>query len=135
MNRINPIHIVALLTVILIFSLYTLQGSKQEMEENKASYKTTQAIAHKLVSLKNVYANQTKNKLSLQRMLTDSSFQSAGVVTKFKKASVSIKANSIDLRTLNLLLGKLLNTAYVIESMKLTRVNESKADLHMEIRW
>lgn len=135
MNRINPVYIVALLTILLSLVVYKLDAAKSELEENKASFKTTQELARKLVSLKNVYADQTKIKQSLQRVLNDPSLSSADLDTKFKTASVSINAQGIDLRRLNLLLGKLLNTAYVVESMRLKSVSDTKADLQMEIRW
>jgi len=135
MNRINPIYIVVLLTFVLFIVIYKLDSSKSELEENKASFKTTQAIALKLVSLKDVYADSTKITQSLQRVLNDASIRSAGVETKFKTRAVSINAQSIDLKTLNLLLGKLLNAAYVIESIKVKSVSDTKADLQMEIRW
>ena len=135
MNRINPIYIVILLTIVLLLVIYILGASKSELEENKESFKTTQAVALKLVSLKDVYADQTKIKQSLQRVLNDASIRSAAVDTKFKTTSLSINAQSIDLKTLNLLLSKILNAAYVIESMKIKRVSNTKADLQMEIRW
>lgn len=135
MNRINPIHIVSLLTIILFVVIYKLDATKSELEENKESFRATQAIATKLVSLKNVYTDQTKIKLSLQRVLNDPSIRSSKVDAKFKTTSLSINANSIDLKTLNLLLSKLLNTAYIIDSMKVKHVSNTKADLQMEIRW
>jgi len=135
MNRINPIHIVVLLTVILMYVLYSLDVSKRTLEENKAALKTTQTMANKLVSLKNVYADPTKTKQSLQRVLNDGSLRSAGIETAFKKTSVSITAQGIDLQRLNLFLGKLLNSAYVIDSMKVKSVSDTKADLQMELRW
>lgn len=135
MNRINPIHIVVLLMITLLVTLYALQSGKRKLEENRAYLKTTQAMAHKLVSLKNVYANQAMTKQSLQRVFNDSSIRSAGIETKFKTSSVHIDARGMDLKQLNLLLSKLLNATYVIDSMKIKSVSDTKADLEMEIRW
>jgi hypothetical protein len=135
MNRINPIYIVVLLTILLSLLIYKLGTSKSELEENKESFKTTQAIALNLVSLKDVYADNIKIKQSLQRILNDTSLRSAGLKTKFKTTALSISAQSVDLKTLNLLLNKILNGAYVIESMKIKSVSSTKADLQMEIRW
>jgi len=135
MNRINPIYIVVLLTILLSLMIYKLGASKSELEENKESFKTTQAIALKLVSLKDVYADNVKIKQSLQRILNDASLRSAGLKTKFKATALSISAQSVDLKTLNLLLNKILNGAYIVESMRIKRVSRTKADLQMEIRW
>lgn len=135
MNRIDPIHIVVLLTIILFVVIYNLDVSKSELEENKKSFKTTQAVATKLVSLKDVYANQTSIRQSLKRVLNDASIRSAGIDTKFKSTSLTIDADSIDLKTLNLLLGKLLNASYIVDSMKVKRISNTKADLQMEIIW
>lgn len=135
MNRINPIYIVVLLMIVLSLVIYNLGASKSELAENKESFKTTQAIALKLASLKNVYADNIKIKQSLQRVLNDASLRSAGLETKFKRTSLNISAQNIDLKTLNLLLSKILNAAYVVESMKIKSVSDTKADLKMEIRW
>jgi len=135
MNRINPIYIVVLLTILLSLMIYKLGASKSELEENKESFKTTQAIALKLVSLKDVYADNVKIKQSLQRILNDASLRSAGLKTKFKATALSISAQSVDLKTLNLLLNKILNGAYIVESMRIKSVSRTKADLQMEIRW
>ena len=135
MNRINPVYIVVLLTILLLLLVYKLDSLKHELEENKASFRTTQTLAAKLVSLKDVYADSTKIRQSLQRVLNDASIRSAAIETKFKTSALDIDAQGIDLKTLNLLLGKLLNAAYVVESMKIKRISDTKADLQMEIRW
>lgn len=135
MNRINPIYIVPLLTIVLLLLIYKLDASKTQLKENKASFETTQAIAYKLVTLKDVYADKTKIKQSLQRVLNDPSLKSAGLDTKFKKTSLAIEAKGMDLMTLNLLLGKLLNAAFIIDSMNVKRASETTADLQMEIKW
>jgi hypothetical protein len=135
MNRINPIYIVVLLTILLSLLIYKLGTSKGELEENRESFKTTQEIALKLVSLKDVYADNIKIKQSLQRILNDTSLRSAGLKTKFKTTALSISAQSVDLKTLNLLLNKILNGAYIVESMRIKSVSSTKADLQMEIRW
>jgi hypothetical protein len=135
MNRINPIYIVVLLTVVLSLVIYKLEAGKSELKENKASFKTTQAMAHKLVSLTDVYADDTQIKKSLQRVLNDASLRPSGLETKFKATSLSINAHGIDLKALNLLLGKILNATYVVESIKIKPVSDTKADLQMEIKW
>lgn len=135
MNRINPLYVVVLLTILLALVLYKLDTAKSELEESKASFKTTQELARKLVALKDVYADGRQIKQSLQGILNDPALLSADIETKFKTASVSINAQSIDLKRLNLLLGKLLNAAYAVESMKLKSISETKAELQMEIRW
>ncbi len=135
MNRINPIHIVVLLTIILIIALYSLASSKRELTENKETFKSTQEVAQRLIALKDVYANKVRIKQSLQRILNDAMIKSSTIATDFKKNSVSIHAENIDLKTLNLLVGKLLNAAYIIESMDIKNTSDSLAELKMEIKW
>ncbi len=135
MNRINPLHIGALLVAILLFSIFKLSSVKSELAEVKLDYKETEILATKLSGLKSVYADKKAVKKSLTRVLKLSSLRSANIEKKSKKNSVVLSCASMDKNALNALMGKLLNGAYQINSFKIKKLSESKVSLIMEIKW
>jgi len=135
MNRINPLHIGALLLVVLLFSLFKLSSAKSDLVEVKAQFKETQELVTKLSGLKSVYADKKSVKKSLSRVLNLSSLRSANIVQKSRKNGVTLSAASMDKNALNSLMGKLLNGAYQINSFKIKKLSDSKVSFEMEIKW
>ena len=135
MNRINPLHIGALLFVVLLFSIFKLSGAKSDLSEIKIDYKETQILATKLSGLKATYGNKKSVKKSLSRVLNLSSLRSANIAQKSHKSSVILSSASMDKNALNSLMGKLLNGAYQINSFKIKKLSDSKVSFEMEIKW
>ena len=135
MNRINPIYILVLLFVILLVLFYKLDSAKAELKNNLESYAKTENVAIKLSSLKETYGDKQKIKKSLQKILKHSSLKSAGLNAKFKNSSLVIESKGIDKNNLNFLISKIVNSSFVVSSMKVRRISPSKAELFMEIRW
>jgi len=127
MNRINPIAIVILLVMLLFVLIYMLELKKDVLSEQTQAYKTAKTVALELSALENVYSHRKNVKSSLQRILAHESLQSTTLDTRFKKRSLTLAAQSIDAEALNILMGKLLNAAFIIESLKVSSVNETKA--------
>jgi len=135
MNRINPIYILAFLLVVFLILIYKLDNAKNNLEETQASFKSTENLAIKLSSLKNTYANKQNIKKSLQKILKHSSLKSANIVTKFRSTSLLITAKNIDKNSLNQLISKLINKSFIINKLKIRKINSSSAELSMEIKW
>ncbi len=135
MNRINPLHIGILLFVLLGFLLFKLSEAKSEYREAKSSYKETLAIANELSGLKAVYADRSRSKKSLQKILRHTSLRSTEIEKNIKKSGISISAKSMDMKALNFLMGKLLNGTYQIEGIKIKQLSDTKVSLNVEIKW
>lgn len=135
MNRVNPLHIGALLIVILLFVLFKLHSAKSELLEAKKSFNETSQIAVKLNGLKKVYANTTESKRVLLKILSISKLQSLEMDKKIEKSYAKIAIKSIDKMALNILMGKVLNSTLIIKKLKIKRLSEKKASLEMEITW
>lgn len=135
MNQINPLHIGAFLVSLIVFLLFTLSGLKMEMIEEKNLYTTSEKLALKLSSLKDVYAHKEKTKKALNRILSQSSLKSAALNIKHEKSSMRLSSKSIDTKALNSLLGKVLNGSYNVTQLKIKKLSETKASLKMEIKW
>lgn len=135
MNQINPLHIGALLLVILLYLLYTLQNTKEELQEEKLLYAKSEQLALELHGLKESYGDGKKTVAALERLFSQSALKSAAFELKKEKKSLKISAKSVDLKTLNRVMAKLLNSSYNIKEMQIKKLSDTKASFEMEIAW
>lgn len=135
MNQINPLHIGALLVTLLAFLVFELSGVKSELRDAKKEFAKSEKLAVDLSSLKSVYNNPVKTKRALKRILAQSSLRAEALDVKYKKDFVKISAKSVSAKTLNSLLGKILNGSYRVTELKIKRLSKTKASLEMEIKW
>jgi len=135
MNRINPLYVGLLLSIVIIFLVFKLSGAKSDLQEAKEAYVKTSKIAINLSGLKSAYADKKKLKASLRRILALSAIRQANISKDEKKSSVKLSCASMDKKTLNMLMGKLLNASYNITSMKIKRLSKERVSFKMEIKW
>jgi len=135
MNRINPLHIGALIIVILAFFIFKLGEAKKEYHDVNVQYKETLKLSTELVGLREVYGDKNSIKKSLNRILHQSSLRSANIIKKVTSTGLKISSESMDRRALNSLMGKMLNGSYNIASLKIKRLSDKTASLKMEIKW
>ncbi len=135
MNQVNPLHLGGLLLVVLMFLFFKLHGIKEELAEAKSEFLVSQTLAVDLNALKSVYADKTKIKKSLERILGQKSIVAAKLHVKRDKKFVKISSQSMDAAVLNGLMGKILNASFNITTLKIKRLSDTKASLEMEIKW
>lgn len=135
MNQINPLHIGAVLVVLLAFLFFKLSDAKSSLQEEKLLYQESKNLALQLSSLKEIYGQKEKTLLSVKRLLSQSSIKSSGVTMQQSKEGLILSAKSMNLTALNSLMGKLINGSYKIAALNIERVNESHASLKVEIKW
>ncbi|MEA3371130.1 MAG: hypothetical protein U9Q40_07305 [Campylobacterota bacterium] len=135
MNRINPIHIGVLLLVILLFVAFRLSGAKSELQELQSEYKSVLSLASKVSGLQETYADKAKLKRSIRKIVSLSSLKSENIEHKMKKNGVSLSSKSISKRGINILMAKILNSAYNIDSFKIKKLSDEKVSFEMEIKW
>jgi hypothetical protein len=134
-NRIDPLYIGIFLSIILVLSVFKLSSAKNELNVIKTDYKNTQKLVTKLSGLKSTYADRNSIKKSLSRILKLSLIRSAKILKNTKKNSVILSSKSIDKKALNLLMGKLLNGVFQINSFKIKKLDEFKVSFEIEIKW
>lgn len=135
MNRLNPLHVGAVLILLLLFFAFKLSGAKEELTLAKEEYKETSITINELSSLSSAYLGKEEVKKSLQRILSQPSLKSANIQQKLKSNSILLSASSVDKESLNSLMGKLLNGAYDIGSLNIKKLSEEKASFEVEIQW
>ncbi len=134
MTKVNPLHIVALLVVLILFLLFQIVGVKKQLITTADSLHQSKEIALKTVAYKELY-NKEKVKKALERILRQSSLKNANIIVQRDKERLTMKAKSLSLGTLNSLMSKIFNGAYTISRLSIKRVDAQHASLQMEIRW
>ena len=124
MNRFNPLYLVFLLIVLLLFLSFQLSTVKNDLTQVKEAYKESVQLSTELRELKKAYSV----KLNL------SSIKSSSLTQKIDESGITISSNSMDIKDLNCLMRKLLNGAYNVSVLKIKRVSDTKVTLHLEIK-
>ena len=127
MNQINPLHIGVFLVMLLFFSFFKLNEAQKEFETLKHSYKESEKLALELVALKDAYGDKKKIIRSLNHL--------PKVNKTTKRDSIKIYAKSIDKKSLDRVMSKVLNGNYNITDLKIKKLNDYNASLSMEIKW
>jgi len=135
MNRINPLYLGLLLVVILMISIFKLNSAKVQLQDAKDNFEKTSKLALELSALKKTYANSNKHKNALKRILNQASLKNAAIVAKYKNSNAKLSSESIDKKSLDFLMGKLLNSTFNISSFDIKKLSEQKASFKMEIKW
>ena len=135
MNKLNPLHIGALLIVLLIFSFFKLDEAKKQLHDAQTAYKESEHLALELSALKDTYGDKKRIQNGIKKILRLRSLQAANVEATWKKKSVIITAKSLDLKALNTLMGKFLNGNFNIVKLKIKKIDDLKAGVEMEIQW
>ena len=133
MNKVHPLYFLLLAGFFLIFSAHMAKKQNQELDEAVKNFHTTQQLALKLSALKKSYSS--KNKEVLVRYLGSSRFKKDGILLQAKKNSLKITAKETSLKTLNLIVSKLLNTTCEIRTFIVKRAKKGSYELQLEILW
>jgi hypothetical protein len=121
MNQVNPLHIGALLGVVILFLFFQLSSAKEELKVADREYKSSEKLAVDLSSLKSVYADKKKTKKALERIFAQSLIKQAKLTIQREKKSIKVSSKSVQTKVINLLMGKLLNGSYNIKSLKIKK--------------
>ncbi len=135
MNRINPLYLALLLVVVLLMLVFKVSNAKDELLEVKREYKSTLALVDELTALKKVYTDKNKVQKELKRVLNNSMMKNAQVQQHTTKRAMSLSSKSMDIKALNYLMGKILNSSYNITSLTIKKLSDEKVSLQMEITW
>lgn len=135
MNQLNPFYLVALVMLLVVFSVVNLQNVKVERVLIVKDLNEKVKIAKELQSLKKVYNDKVKIKYSLEKILKYSSLKKIDISKTYKKTGVVLKAKAVDLIALNILMGKILNGSFNIDKLKIKRINDKEATLEVGIKW
>ncbi len=135
MNRINPLHVAALLLVIILFLFLKVGTLKDELSKTNDEYHDTKTLALKLSSLKKIYTHKQKTKQKIEKILRQNYLKSAHLEIQQGKTSIKISSKAIDAKALKFLMNKFLNGTFIISSLSIKKQSKTSATLEMEIQW
>lgn len=135
MKTVNPLHILVLLIVLLVFILFKLNEAKDELLQSKETYLETLTIVTGLNTLSKYYLDKEHVKRSLGMILKQGSLKSAKIQQSIKGSTVTLSSQSMDRKALNFLLSKVLNSPYTIHTLQIKKLSDVKASFIMEIKW
>lgn len=135
MNRVNPLHIIILLIVILAFIIMKLNKAKEEFIDTKSSYNKTVVLADKIKGLKSSYFNKNRVQRGIDQILSSYILKDSNIDKKVTNYSILLTSKNMNKRSLNFLLGKILNGNYIVSELQINRLNNQKASLNLEIKW
>lgn len=135
MKTINPLHIIGLLFVVLVFFIVKLNEANSELFEAKKAYEETRSLSISLKKLKNVYLDKKSVKKSITTLLRQGSLKSAKITQTITPSSIKLSSQSMDKIALNSLMSKILNGSYNVYVFKIKRLSETRASFSMEIKW
>ncbi len=135
MRVINPIYIGLLLISVLAIGIFSLNSAKSDLVETKKTFLETSKVAIELSELKKAYQKDQASQKNLKKILSQKILREAKLNAKFKKNYLSLQSKEMDKKALNFLMSKILNGTYNVTSMKIKKLNESKASFEMEIKW
>ncbi len=135
MNRVNPLHIIILLIVLLAFVMLKLNAAKEELVDTKSSYNQTVVLADKIKGLKSSYVNKTKVQRTINKILRSSILRASNITEKVTNSSILLTSKNMNIRSLNFLLGKILNGNYIVSELQIKQLSDKKASLQLEIKW
>jgi len=135
MNRINPLHIILVLLLVLAIFIFKLSSAKEDLSVVKSELSKTVQLATELTGLQKVYADKKRVRNALKRVLKQHTLTSVNIEQKVTKSGIRLSSKMISLGALNSLMGKILNGSYKIASLKIRRLSDSTASIVLDIKW
>ena len=123
MKRVNPLYIVLALFLLVVVLFVKLEALKEEIAEEKAAYLETKKTAEELLAYKKLFGNKNYSALKHPKVqLTQ------------KGKHLHIESKSITLSALNSLMRKLLNGSYIIEKLRIEKIDDKHASVVVEVQ-
>ena len=135
MNRLNPLYLGIFLLLLLLFFAIKLIDAKKELHQEKILYEKTLKIALDTSALKKAFADKEREKKEVLHILSNPVLKSAGIQKEMTNSGIRISSKNMDIKALNFLMGKILNTTLNITMLKIKRINENKSTLEVKIKW
>jgi preprotein translocase subunit SecF len=134
-KRVNPLHIIVLLLVVLLFGFFKLSSIKEELHSEEKRYHTSQKVAKELSAYKKLYGDKKRVQRAINKIISQSSLRDADIQLSRKANSLEIRSKSMKLQELNSLISKIFNGAYDIKRLNIKAVGKTEASVVMEIAW
>jgi len=134
MNRINPLHIVALLLTLILFLFYQSANAQKRLEEADNAFQEAQSLAVSLQVCKNTFSDKNRVKRAFQRVVLQPLFRQ-NIKAVYLNDGVKVNGDALNLRVLDAFISKIFNGIYKIEEFQIKTEDNKTASLQMRIAW
>ena len=135
MKNINPLHLIALLLVVLLFLFIQLSTIKEELLQTQESYKETLTLTTNLKGLNEIYSDKKGVQKAIEMILKQHSLKSANIQKTLGTSSIIISSQSMVRIALNSFMSKILNGSYNVHTFTIKKLSDTKVSFTMEIKW
>ncbi|MDB2562091.1 hypothetical protein N9X61_00655 [Sulfurimonas sp.] len=135
MKTVNPLHLIALLVMVLLFLFMQLSKVKDDLTQTKDTYTETLALTTSLKGLNDIYSDKNGVRKSIGIILKQHSLKSANIKQTIGKTSITLSSQSMDKIALNSFMSKILNGSYNVDKFTIKRLSDTKASFIMELKW
>jgi len=134
MNRINPLHIVALLLTLILFLFYQSANAQKRLEEADNAFQEAQSLVVSLQVCKNTFSDKNRVKRAFQRVVLQPLFRQ-NIKAIYLNDGVKVNGDALNLRVLDAFISKIFNGTYKIEEFQIKTEDNKTASLQMRIVW
>ncbi len=132
--KINPLYFALLLIAALLFVIYQLGSAKAELRESKNALVKVEAMAEEIDALKRAWDNPKTTGTALERLLEAPQLKSANIQRSEKRGLIVLKSKRSDLKAANYFFAKLFNSAYILKSFEIKRLDDETVSFSVEIK-
>jgi hypothetical protein len=130
MKKLNPLYLLALLVVIVLFVAYKSNQAKEELKEANNQLKQTKDLALKLSGIKKAYDYSKTKESKLLRLVSSKK----NIKYQKNKDKFIIEGYGIDPIVVRNLISKILNDTYNITYLDIKK-EAKKIYFKVEIKW
>lgn len=130
-RNIHPLYILAIMLFILFNLVWKNSDIENKIAQEHAERASMTMMAKRIAALKNVM--KTPDTKHVDKFLDAAQFSGAGLSHRVKNERYVIDSNNIDARQLQTLLNYVLNMNVNVVQLKIERIDDMQASLHMEI--
>jgi hypothetical protein len=132
--KINPLYFALLLIVALLFAIYQLGSAKAQLRESKNALVKVEAMAEEIDALKRAWDNPKTSSAALDRLLEAPQLKPASIQRSEKRGLIVLESKSADLKATNYFFAKLFNSAYILQSFEVKRLDDETVTFSVEIK-
>ena len=133
MNKINPLYIIALLLIMVIFMISKTGNLQQQINAIKVSIATTQITGKYLADLKKEFSNKQQHAKIAQSIIEQQGLMNDGNTFKVNPTNITIELNNLNNAQTQKVVSKLINSSLYITRFAVEDVDLNKS-MRMEIK-
>ena len=131
--KFNPLYILGLLLVVLIFAVYKTQNKEEQIRQANLQLQTLTSKAKELEALKQSWEDRGEALKKIRAALSHPVLRDVTINEQQKKSAYVLEFPNLNKQELNHVSSKLLNETLVIKRFELERLDDANATLAMEI--